>query len=63
MMLEKLSRNNNVEKLRIIMLFKANFNHNNKWLGCATMRVDKQHTCLPQNNMVAGNTKLPVLNV
>ncbi len=36
-MLEKLVGNDNVEKLRIIMLFKANFNHNNKWLGRETM--------------------------
>jgi len=26
-----------VEKLRIIMLFKADFNNNNKWLGQAIM--------------------------
>jgi len=38
-MLEKLAGNDNVEKLRIIMLFEADFNHNNKWLGRATMRL------------------------
>jgi len=32
-MLQKLAGNNNVEKLRIIMLFKADFNNNNKWIG------------------------------
>jgi len=32
-MLKKLAGNDNVEKLRIIMLFKADFNNNNKWLG------------------------------
>jgi len=42
-MLEKLVGNNNVEKLRIIMLFEANFNHNNKWLGQATMQVAEKH--------------------
>jgi len=42
-MLEKLVGNDNVEKLRIIMLFEANFNHNNKWLGQATMWVAEKH--------------------
>ncbi len=36
-MLEKTSGNFNMEKLRIILLFKANFNANNKWLGRAIM--------------------------
>jgi len=30
---KKLAGNDNVEKLQIIMLFKTDFNHNNKWLG------------------------------
>ena len=33
MMLEKLTGNDNVKKLRIIMLFEADFNNNNKWTG------------------------------
>jgi len=45
-MLEKLFGNDNVEKLWIIMLFEADFNHNNKWLGHATMRLAKQHDLL-----------------
>ncbi len=45
-MLEKLAGNDNVEKLRIIMLFKANFNHNNKWLGRATMKVAEKHNMI-----------------
>jgi len=32
-MLEKMAGNDNVEKLHIIMLFEADFNNNNKWLG------------------------------
>jgi len=32
-MLEKMAGNCLVEKLRIIMLFEADFNNNNKWLG------------------------------
>jgi len=35
-MLEKLVGNDNMEKLRIIMLFKADFNNNNKWLTVST---------------------------
>jgi len=37
MMLEKSPGNFNVEKLCIILLFKADFNANNKWLGRAVM--------------------------
>ncbi len=37
-MLEKVAGNCSVEKLRIIMLFEADFNNNNKWLGWAVMR-------------------------
>jgi len=36
-MLEKSPGNFNVEKLRIILLFEADFNSNNKWLGRAVM--------------------------
>jgi len=41
-MLEKVAGNCSVEKLRIIMLFEADFNNNNKWLGRAVMRNAKQ---------------------
>jgi len=37
-MLKKVAGNCSVEKLRIIMLFKADFNNNNKLLGRAVMR-------------------------
>jgi len=46
MMLEKLAGNDNVEKLQIIMLFEADFNHNNKWLGRATMKVAEKHNII-----------------
>ncbi len=36
-MLEKTPGNFNVEKLRIILLFEADFNANNKWIGRAVM--------------------------
>jgi len=36
-MLEKSPGNFNVEKLCIILLFEADFNSNNKWLGRAVM--------------------------
>jgi len=38
-MLEKLAGNDNMEKLCIIMLFEADFNHNNKWLGRVTIQL------------------------
>jgi len=45
-MLEKLAGNDNIKKLRIIMLFEANFNNNNKWLGRVTMRTAEAHNLL-----------------
>jgi len=41
-MLEKSPGNFNVEKLRIILLFEADFNSNNKWLGQAVMLQAEQ---------------------
>jgi len=43
MMLEKMAGNDNVEKLRIIMLFEANFNNNNKWLGQVVMAAEESY--------------------
>jgi len=37
-MLEKVAGNCAVEKLCIIILFKADFNNNNKWIGQAVMQ-------------------------
>ena len=45
-MLEKLAGNCWVEKLRIIMLFEADFNNKNKWLGKAIMAKAKQKKVL-----------------
>jgi len=45
-MLEKLAGNCWVEKRRIIMLFEADFNNNNKWLGRALMALAEQKDVL-----------------
>jgi len=45
-MLEKLVGKCWVEKLRIIMLFEADFNNNNKWLGKAIMAEAEQKEVL-----------------
>jgi len=45
-MLEKLAGNDNVEKLQIIMLFEANFNNNNKWLGRVMMQIAEENNLL-----------------
>jgi len=46
MMLEKMAGNNNVEKLCIRMLFEADFNNNNKWLGSAVMAAAETHSLM-----------------
>jgi len=45
-MLEKVAGNDNVQKLCIIMLFEADFNNNNKWLGRAVMKLAEAHTLM-----------------
>jgi len=45
-MLEKLAGNNNIKKLHIITLFKADFNNNNKWLGRVTMKLAEEYELL-----------------
>jgi len=45
-MLEKSLGNFNVEKLQIILLFEADFNANNKWLGRAMMLNAEQYNLL-----------------
>jgi len=43
-MLEETSGDFNVEKLHIILLFEADFNANNKWIGRAVMyQAEKAH--------------------
>jgi len=57
-MLEKLAKNDNIKKLCIIMLFKVDFNHNNKWLGRTTMKaVEQQNLLAPEQY---GSWKLKV---
>jgi len=45
-MIEKTTGDFNVEKLRIILLFEADFNTNNKWIGRAVMYQAEQHSLL-----------------
>jgi len=45
-MLEKLAGNDNIEKLRIIMLFEADFNNNNKGIGWVMMHLTEKHNLL-----------------
>jgi len=47
-MLEKLAGNDNIKKLQIIMLFEADFNYNNKWLGSITMKLVEDQNLLAQ---------------
>jgi len=43
-MIEKTTGDFNVEKLRIILLFEADFNANNKWIGCTVMfQAERSH--------------------
>jgi len=43
-MIEKTAGDFNVEKLRIILLFEADFNANNKWIGRAVMyKAEQEH--------------------
>jgi len=51
MMLEKQPGNLNMEKLQIILLFKEDFNNNNKWLGRAVMFHAEDHCQWCQNNV------------
>ncbi len=47
-MIEKTTGDFNVEKLRIILLFEADFNANNKWIGWAVMYQAEQHNLLAE---------------
>jgi len=61
-MLEKLAGNNNVEKLCIIMLFKADFNNNNKWLGQAVMQSAEKHNLMAPEQYRSRKNKVPEHN-
>jgi len=47
-MIEKTMGDFNVEKLRIILLFEADFNANNKWIGRAVMYQAEQNKLLAE---------------
>jgi len=59
-MLEKLAGNNNVEKLLIIMLFEADFNNNNKWLGQAAMKLAEEHNLLAPEQYRSRQNKVAI---
>jgi len=61
-MLEKLAGNDNVKKLRIIMLFKVDFNNNNKWLGQVMMQLLEQNNLLTSEQYGSQKTKQQSLN-
>jgi len=63
MMLEKIPGNIKVEWLWIILLFKANCNQNNKWLGQAFMKIAESANLLASKNMRTADTKMPLHNV
>jgi len=49
-MLQKQAGNLQVDKLWIIVLFKADFNMNNKWIGRAIMyKAEKLKSLAPEN--------------
>jgi len=60
MMLKKLAGNNNVEKLLIIMLFEADFNNNNKWLGQAAMKLAEEHNLLAPEQYRSRQNKVAI---
>jgi len=60
-MLEKSLGNFNVEKLRIILLFEADFNSNNKWIGRAVMRNAEVLNLLAEEQYGSWKHKVAVL--
>jgi len=60
-MLQKQAGNINVEKLRIIVLFKADCNTNNKWIGRAVMYMAEQLKALAPEQY--GSRKSKVANI
>jgi len=59
-MLEKLASNDNVDKLHIIMLFEADFNNNNKWLGRTTMMTAEAHNLLASEHYGSHQNKVAI---
>jgi len=60
-MLEKTPGNFNVEKLRIILLFEADFNANNKWLGRVAMYMAESLDLLADEQYGSRKQKAAVL--
>jgi len=56
-MLEKVAGNCAVEKLRIIMLFEADFNNINKWIGRAVMHNAERHNNIAPEQYSSCNHK------
>jgi len=56
-MLEKVAGNCADEKLRIIMLFEADFNNNNKWIGWAVMHNAEQRLAIAPEQYGSRNHK------
>jgi len=52
--------NFNVKKLRIILLFKADFNANNKWIGQAVMYKAEQVHLLAEEQFGSCKFKLAI---
>jgi len=59
-MIEKTADNFNVEKLCIILLFEADFNANNKWLGCAIMFQAEKENLLANAQFGSQKFKLAI---
>jgi len=60
-MLEKSPGNFNIEKLRIILLFEADFNSNNKWIGRAVMKNAETLNLLAEEQYGSRKHKAAVL--
>jgi len=56
-MLQKQARSINMEKLQIIVLFEANFNMNNKWMGRAILYTAKNLKALTTEQYGSRNNK------
>jgi len=60
-MLKKTPGNFNIEKLRVILLFEADFNSNNKWIGRAVMRNAEALNLLAEEQYGSRKHKAAVL--
>jgi len=60
-LLEKQPGNFNVKKLQIILLFKGNFNNNNKWLDHAVMFNAEAHQLMAMEQYSSQKEKSVVI--